>query len=193
MRSIKHIALSIILTLGVFGAVLYTSCSKSACKGVTCLNGATCSGGICQGCPNGIGGNNCEIVYRQLYNHTYDGFATYYNQKVRHDSVFVDSSYVIRVDTGNTLTFMSGNDSVYTQTQMTWSRPGQTSASTTIVLANNTANGSSFTTLSTFQIDTFSCTGSGTISGSNATLNIIATPPHSPAILITLNNLAIQK
>jgi hypothetical protein len=61
MRAIKQIALSAILTLSAFCAVLYTSCSKDACKGVTCYNAGTCSGGTCT-CPTGYEGANCQTL-----------------------------------------------------------------------------------------------------------------------------------
>jgi hypothetical protein len=179
MRSIKHISLSIIITLSVFGAVLYTSCSKSGCKGVTCLNGGVCSGGICQ-CPNtvpGIGGNNCEIVYRDLYKNSYTGFASY-----------IDSNNnIIRFDSLNTLTFNHGNDSNYNKMQMTWTRTGGSSANSTITLSNFTSTGSNFT-VSAFTIDSFNCTGTGSISANTVSLNLIAKPPYTHSIVITLNN-----
>ena len=188
MKSIKHIALSIILTLGVFGAVLYTSCQKSGCKGVTCLNGSACSGGICGPCLPGIGGTNCETIYRKLYSgNIYTGVATYYNSKVVDSNRIVDSTYVIRVDTSNTLSFVAQNDSVYTQMQLAWNRPGRSGGSTTITLSNNTTTGSNFS-VNAFQIDTFTCTGTGSINGNTASLNLVAKPPHSPAITITLSD-----
>jgi hypothetical protein len=72
MKSIKLLALSSLLTVGIFSVVLYTSCSKDACKGVTCQNGGTCSGGNCV-CPTGTTGNNCETIYRLSFDHTYVG------------------------------------------------------------------------------------------------------------------------
>ena len=59
MKSVRLIALSAILTFGTFGAIMYTSCTKDACKGVTCLNGGTCSGGTCT-CPTGYIGASCQ-------------------------------------------------------------------------------------------------------------------------------------
>src|SRR5476649_1593329 len=61
MKSIKHIALGAFLTLSAFCAVLYTSCTKDACKDVTCQNGGTCSGGNCT-CPTGWIGTNCQTL-----------------------------------------------------------------------------------------------------------------------------------
>ena len=59
MKSFRIIALSVIVTISTFGAILYTSCTKDACKGVTCLNGGTCSGGTCT-CPTGYIGASCQ-------------------------------------------------------------------------------------------------------------------------------------
>src|SRR5580658_8335639 len=75
MKSLKLIVLSVILTLSVFCGLWSTSCSKDACKGVTCLNYGTCGGGICR-CDSGLGGPTCEIIYRNLYANTYLGNGT---------------------------------------------------------------------------------------------------------------------
>lgn len=64
MKSIKNIALSVLLTVGAFGAVTYTACNKDECKDVVCQNGGTCSGGNCT-CPTGYEGNSCEILSRE--------------------------------------------------------------------------------------------------------------------------------
>ncbi len=61
MKSIRLVALSAIITIGSFCTILYTSCTKDACKGVTCLNGGTCSGGSCS-CPTGYLGTNCQTL-----------------------------------------------------------------------------------------------------------------------------------
>jgi hypothetical protein len=61
MKSIKYIALSAFVTISAFCAVLYTSCTKDACKGVTCQHGGTCSGGNCT-CPVGYEGANCQTL-----------------------------------------------------------------------------------------------------------------------------------
>ena len=58
MKSFRLIALSVIVTVSSFCAVVYTSCTKDECKNVTCLNGGTCSGGTCT-CPTGYTGSNC--------------------------------------------------------------------------------------------------------------------------------------
>jgi hypothetical protein len=72
MKLIKHIALGGLLTVSAFTAVLYTSCSKDACKGVTCNNGGTCSGGNCT-CTTGYEGTNCQTVSRDKFIGSYTG------------------------------------------------------------------------------------------------------------------------
>lgn len=68
----KYVALSAFLTLSAFCAVLYSSCSKDECKGVTCLNGGTCSGGNCT-CPVGYEGTTCDTKSRDKFLGTYVG------------------------------------------------------------------------------------------------------------------------
>ncbi len=72
MKSFRQIALSAALTFSAFGAVLYTSCNKDECKDVVCDNGGTCDAGKCT-CPTGVGGSNCETVYRTTFANTYVG------------------------------------------------------------------------------------------------------------------------
>lgn len=62
MKLFRQIALSALVTVGIFSAVLYTSCSKDACKGVTCNNGGTCSGGTCT-CTTGYKGVHCDTTW----------------------------------------------------------------------------------------------------------------------------------
>ncbi len=72
MKSIKHIMMAAFVTLGVFSAVLYTSCGKDACKDVTCKNGGTCSGGNCT-CPTGYEGTDCGTLSRAKFVGVYPG------------------------------------------------------------------------------------------------------------------------
>ena len=185
MRALKHIALAVTLTLGVFSAVLYTSCQKSGCKGVTCLNTGTCSGGICV-CPSGVGGNNCETVYRKVYANSYLGSATY-------NSSVIDSTYIITTDTSNTLIFLAGNDSNYTQMQLVWNRTGgKKNVVFPIKLSNNTSSGSTFTITVPTTVDTFTYSGSGTVSAVAASLNLVESHPKSSSVIVTLSNFSKQ-
>lgn len=61
MKLFRQIALSAMITLSAFAAVVYTSCSKDACKGVTCNNGGTCSGGNCT-CLTHFTGVHCDSL-----------------------------------------------------------------------------------------------------------------------------------
>ncbi|RYD58579.1 MAG: hypothetical protein EOP56_03055 [Sphingobacteriales bacterium] len=68
MKSIRNIAFSVLLTLGAFSAVTYTSCSKDECKDVVCNNGGTCNetDGSCA-CPTGYTGTLCETEVRAKF------------------------------------------------------------------------------------------------------------------------------
>ncbi len=71
MNKFKIVALTSIISIFAFVAVIYTSCNKDACKGVTCQNGATnCIGGTCQ-CPAGYSGNFCELSSLTFRNDSY--------------------------------------------------------------------------------------------------------------------------
>jgi len=173
MKSIRIIALSAILTIGAFSAVTYTSCSKDDCKGVTCLNGGTCSGGKCS-CKSGLGGDNCETIYRNNYAKDYSGSGTdntggtYANFKLR---------------------FTTGTDTAdYTKMQLAVvTSSGANYITVPIVLSSNTTSGSAFTVTST-TIDSFTYTGSGTVNGSTATFTMTEATPHAPATIYTFAN-----
>jgi len=177
MKSLRLIALSAIVTLGSFSAILYSSCSKDACKGVTCLNNGTCSGGNCT-CPSGIGGNSCETVYRTLYAYSYVGNGT--------DNF--GGTY-----TSNKLTFTTGSDTTdYTKMSMQWfDHAGASVVTLPITLSNNTSNGSNFSVVMTV-VDTFTYTGTGTISGNTVSLSLTEATPHAPAYVYTFNNFSKQ-
>lgn len=55
---VRQIAITTMLTLGLFGAVMYSGCVDQ-CASVTCQNGGTCSDGKCT-CASGYTGTNCE-------------------------------------------------------------------------------------------------------------------------------------
>jgi hypothetical protein len=75
MKSIRNVVFSALLTLGAFGTVFYTSCTKDACKDVVCKNGGTCVNGTCS-CPYAFNGTNCETEVRSTYYNTYKGNGT---------------------------------------------------------------------------------------------------------------------
>jgi len=66
----KTFLLTALLTLFAFSAVLYTSCHKDKCSGVTCYNGGACNNGNCL-CPTGYYGSKCENSSILFQNDTY--------------------------------------------------------------------------------------------------------------------------
>ena len=46
------------MTLGIFSAVVYSSCSKTKCGSVVCQNGSVCESNKCV-CPTGYSGADC--------------------------------------------------------------------------------------------------------------------------------------
>lgn len=180
MKSIKYIITSAFVTLSVFGAVIYSSCSKDTCGAVTCLNKGTCSGGLCM-CTEGIGGNNCETIYRNKYAYVYSGNASF-------ASSVIDSAYVNFIDTNNTLSFAPTNDTTnYNTMMLTWRGTGSYGATMAITLSNNNSAGSNFTIEKTV-VDTVYYTGSGTVSSNSASLTLKEWHRNSPSIIISLHN-----
>ncbi len=197
MKLIKKIAFSTLLTLGIFLGVLYTSCSKDACKTVNCLHGCICSGGSCTPttADSGVGGTNCQIIYRDAYTNTYLGNAVVSYTNV--DSAYLDSGYVSHTDDSNTIQFQAGADTLYAQMLLTW-KDGkkQMLSNIPITLVNNSSTGSTFTVRATLggPGDTFTVSGNGSVSNTNASLNLIAVPKHptTPTIYYTLSNCSKQ-
>lgn len=72
MKSIRHIALTAMLTVGSFSAITYTSCTKDDCRDVICWNGGTCTDGFCT-CPTGFSGENCQIILADQFPGVYIG------------------------------------------------------------------------------------------------------------------------
>ena len=63
MKSIRNIALGVLMGIAAFSAIMYSSCSKTkdACSGVTCNHGGTCASGNCT-CTIGYAGIHCDSV-----------------------------------------------------------------------------------------------------------------------------------
>ena len=179
MRSIRFVALSALLTVGTISAVLYSSCTKDACKGVTCQNTGTCSGGTCT-CPSGVGGFSCETVYRTNYTNTYKG----------------NGSATGAADTlsyaNSSMTF-GASDTVLTKMSLSL----QTNANAglpstyTVVLANNTATGSTFT-IQPATVDSFTFTGTGTVTPSTASMTIVKTKVTGTSTTFTFSSMTKQ-
>jgi hypothetical protein len=133
MKGMKYFVITLFLTLSAFAAVMYSSCTKEACNGITCLNKGVCKAGRCI-CiePQGIGGNSCEIVYKKIYAGTYVGI-THGNPG--------------HGDTTNTFIFKSGNDTAnFSNMEIDWIDPSMIGGSVTLpaVLQSNAPGGSTF-------------------------------------------------
>jgi hypothetical protein len=174
MTSIKQIALGAFITLSVFCAVLYASCTKDACKGVTCLNKGNCSGGICTCTVRGIGGSNCQTVYRLLYANKYKGIATY---------------DITHADTNNFLIFTANQDTMFTQMKLEWTDTGTTVITMPIVLTNNAATGSDFIITPT-TAGNYTYSGTGNVNGTvaNVNLTLMLSSGVGQPIFVTLAN-----
>jgi len=175
MKSIKYFLVSVILALTIISAGIYSSCTKDACKTTNCINGGTCGGGNCT-CPTGIGGLNCEIIYRNLYANTYKGSGADDSGKPYIDNIF---------------SFTVGADSNYVQMQLAWNNAGPHLINFPITLANNTANGSTFTIAQT-TVDSFTYTGSGSVNSNLASLTLRQISTDSTIRIIILNNFIRQ-
>lgn len=191
MKSFKLIALSIFATLSLFCAVLYTSsCSKDGCKGVTCLNGGSCGGGVCSCTIPGTGGTNCEIIYSRIYAFTYKGNAV---ESGIDDTTNIDINFV-----NNSLVFSGGNDTAnYNSMTLIWQDDsGKQVLSMPITLANNSPTGSTFTVTANTIIkgtDTSIYSGSGSVNGTTASLTLTRVHPTIPSnLVITFSNFVKQ-
>jgi hypothetical protein len=181
MKFIKNIAFAAFLTIGAFSAVMYTSCTKDACKDVTCQNGGTCSGGTCT-CPTGVGGTNCATIFRTTYTNTYKGNGT------DNAGGTYNNFRLSFATTGTDLTKM-------TVTVQDASSAGVGVPVLNITLSNLTTTGSSFTVESATATSagiTYTYTGSGSISGTSATLSLIETPSVGAAVTYSFTNFAKQ-
>jgi len=143
MRSVKYLSLGMLLAFAMFGAATYvSSCSKDACKGVTCLNHGTCNRGSCTCDTPGIGGLNCETIYLLAYKNSYVGndVITYSHL----DSAALDSGYFSHTNSNDIIAFKAVSDTTYDMMQLTWSDGGTQMLQTRIKLMNSNATGSTF-------------------------------------------------
>ena len=160
MRSIKPIVFGVFVTLSVFCAVLYTSCSKDSCSGITCLHYSKCGGGSCN-CLKGTGGANCEKEYRKLFSGSYTG-----------TSLYSTPTYNINgTDSNNKLTFEAPDDTLYTKTNMVWYSSSPHPITLAIVINNSTDNGYNFTIVQA-TIDTLIYNGTGSVNGTTASVSM---------------------
>ncbi len=159
MKSFKYIAIGIFFTLGAFFAVTYSSCSKDGCTAVICQNKSDCGGGVCS-CKPGTSGGNCEIVYRNTYNYTYQGNV-------------LDSNG--HVDGNNSLTFVpTWEDTLDFRTMhVDWKYGGTLVLSMKIKLDSMSSSGSSYIIERT-PANNFIYSGSGTITPFVASMNLLS-------------------
>ena len=179
MKSIKHIVLAAFVTLGVFSAVVYTSsCTKDACKGVTCNNGGTCSGGNCT-CVTGYFGTSCDSVYRNDYVGTYKGNG-------------VDNATPSNTYTGWSMVFSNTGSSVTSMNLVLEDNTTLPLVSMPITLTTIASSSSVFTITSTVANGS-TYTGTGTISGSLASLILTETNNTTSVVTTyTFSNMARQ-
>lgn len=173
MNKIKNIAFSALLSLGAFGAVTYTACTKDECKDVVCQNGGTCAGGSCN-CTTGYEGATCQTESRAKYAGDYKGTGT--------DNG--GNTY-----TNWTMSFSAPSGSAVTGMTLTLKNAaGATILTFPITLVYN-SSASTFTITST-TVGSFTYTGSGTISTTSASATI--NQAGTPALVIQFNNFTRQ-
>lgn len=169
MSKIKNVLFTAAITLGTFGTVTYTSCSKDACKDVACSNGGTCVSGSCS-CPSGYEGSNCSTESRAKYVGDYQASGT--------DNA--GGTY-----TNWTLSFASSGTSVNTMTLTFKNTAGATVFSFPITVTFSSTSASTFIINST-TVGSFTYTGNGSLSTTTATVTV--TQAGSPNLVITFNN-----
>jgi len=155
MKAIKYLALGVIVTLGIFCTVLYSSCAKDTCGAVTCLNHGTCSGGICQ-CKTGLSGPNCEINYRSKYTGDYKG-------------VPPDDP---TSDTTNTLRFSGDDTTDYTLMNVDWIDTANLTVVSLPIILNNTTTGGSNFKIDPVTISSVMYSGNGAINSNSVSMQI---------------------
>lgn len=75
MKLIRPVFFTLLSTLSIFAAVVYTACNKDKCKDVICLNLGACDGGVCK-CPVGYEGDRCQTKSRDKFIKTFNGWDT---------------------------------------------------------------------------------------------------------------------
>jgi hypothetical protein len=66
MKTFTKISLIASVFISIYVIVLYASCNKDKCKGVSCQNGGVCNSGKCT-CATGYEGPNCTVTSRDKF------------------------------------------------------------------------------------------------------------------------------
>lgn len=73
MKAWKINLFGVALFLGILVTLIYTSCEKNVCNGVSCQHGGSCANGLCT-CPEGYEGAQCQTLATDRYVGTYIGY-----------------------------------------------------------------------------------------------------------------------
>ena len=179
MKLMQRIALAAILTLSVFGTVLYTSCSKDPCKGVTCNNGGTCNSGNCT-CVTGYFGSSCDSIYRNTYANTYKGNG-------------VDNGTPPATYTGWYMVFTAPASVGVTQMNLVLQDNTTAPVVSLPITLTTIASSSSIFTITSTVASGYTYTGTGTVSNGVASLVLNETNNTTTAVVTyTFSNMAKQ-
>lgn len=74
MKFCKQALLSGFVFIAIIITVVCSSCEQNICNNVTCFNGGSCNGGVCQ-CPLGYEGPQCQTLSITRYLGTYIGYS----------------------------------------------------------------------------------------------------------------------
>ena len=191
MVSVRNFLVGVLMVTGVTATAVYTSsCSKSkdACSGVTCQNSGSCKSGTCV-CPAGIGGTNCETIYRTTYANIYAGSGTDNETPSR-----TLNNYQVTLSYNNDLNYSGMN---ILAEMLDGGGKYVTHFTAPIVLSSCSATGSNFTITPSVNSLGFRISGTGTVSASVVTLSVTeadtATTGYiQPTIVYTFSSLAVQ-
>jgi len=62
----RNVVFTALMTLGIFSAVVYSSCSKTKCGSVVCQNGSVCESNKCV-CATGYSGSDCGTQWSTAF------------------------------------------------------------------------------------------------------------------------------
>lgn len=88
MKFWKPVLLTAFSFLSIATIIVYSSCEKNPCNGVSCSNGGSCNNGVCK-CPSGYEGPTCGTLTTARYAGVYAGFTQCNNGAYLIDTVWV--------------------------------------------------------------------------------------------------------